>query len=60
MMVDETRSTQKQIDYACDLMKQLGYEETDVREMTDGIEFDDLTRSQMAELIDGLKDELEG
>ena len=60
MMVDETRPTQKQIDYACDLMKQLGYEETDVPEMTDGIEFDYLTRSQMAELIDELRSELEG
>ena len=38
----------------------LGYEETDVPEITEGIEFDYLTRSQMAELIDGLKDELEG
>ncbi len=59
-MYDTTRPTQAQIDYACDLMEQLGYEETDVPEMTEGIEFDYLTRSQMARLIDELRSELEG
>ena len=59
-MYDPTKPTQEQIDYACDLMEQLGYEETDGPEMTDGIEFDYLTRSQMARLIDELRNELEG
>jgi hypothetical protein len=59
-MYDTKKPTQAQIDYAYDLMEQLGYEETDVPELTDGIEFDSLTRSQMARLIDGLRNELEG
>ena len=58
-MQDRTKPTAAQIDYCQSLMWKLGYDETDVRDMT-GADFADLTRSQMARLIDELKDEWEG
>ena len=53
------RPTKDQISYAEDLLQKLGYEKYDVFEMR-GKDFDDLTKSEMSELISELKEEWEG
>ena len=57
--MDRTKPTAAQIEYCQSLMWRLGYDEADVRDIT-GADFDDLSRSQMARLIDELRDEWEG
>ena len=58
-MQDNTKPTQAQIDYAERLMIDTGYDAYDVRDMY-GKEFDELSRSEMARFIDGLKAEYDG
>ena len=52
-MQDRTKPTQAQIDYARDLILKLGYD-------LDWYELDKMSRSQLARLIDELRDEWEG
>lgn len=59
MMQDRRRPTQAQSEYAEWLLIEAGYDDCDVRDMC-GKDFEDLTRSEMARLIDDLKHELEG
>ncbi len=59
MAEDKTKPTNKQLDYARDLMAQLGYDCDNIYEMY-GKDFYDLTRKEVSQLIDDLKDELEG
>ena len=59
MIEDKTKPTFKQLGYARKLMAELGYECQDIYEMC-GKDFDDLTRREMSQLIDDLKEELEG
>ena len=58
-MENKDRPTKDQISYAEDLLQKLGYEKYDVYEMR-GKDFDDLTRSEMSELIGELKEEWGG
>lgn len=58
-MQDRSKPTAAQIDYARKLLQEAGYDGDDVREIF-GKGFDELTRSEMARLIDGMKKELEG
>lgn len=55
----DAKPTNAQIEYAEDLLQKLGYEKYDVFEMR-GKDFDDLTRSEMSELISELKEEWGG
>ena len=59
MFEDKTKPTQKQLDYARNLMSQLGYDCDDIYGIY-GKDFYDLTRREVSQLIDDLKDELEG
>lgn len=59
MFEDKTKPTQKQLDYARKLMEELGYDCDDIYEIH-GKDFYDLTRTEVSQLIDDLKDELEG
>ena len=52
-MTDRAKPTTAQIYYATDLIEKLGYDIEDY-------DFDNMTRSQMARLIDELRDEWEG
>lgn len=58
-MVDRTKPTQAQIDYAERLMIETGYDAYDVRDMY-GKEFEELTRGEMARFIDAMKAERGG
>lgn len=59
MFEDKMKPTFKQLGYARKLMAELGYDCQDIYEMY-GKDFDDLTRREVSQLIDYLKDELEG
>lgn len=52
-MQDRTKPTQAQIDYATDLILKLGYD-------LDWYDLEKMSRSQLARLIDELKNEWEG
>ena len=52
-MEDRTRPTAAQIEYATELINKLGYD-------MDWYNFEAMTRSRLARLIDELRDELEG
>ena len=52
-MYERTKPTQAQIDYANDLIQKLGYD-------PDWYDLEKMTRSQLARLIDELRNEWEG
>ena len=52
-MYERTKPTQAQLDYARDLILKLGYD-------MDWYDLEAMTRSQIARLIDELRDEWEG
>jgi len=57
--MSEFDPTRKQIEYAKDLMHKLGYDDDNIFEML-GKDFNDLTKYEMSQLIDTLKEEWEG
>lgn len=59
MTEDKTKPTQKQLDYARSLMAELGYDCDNIYEMCNK-DLYDMTRKEVSQLIDDLKDELEG
>lgn len=59
MAEDKTKPTNRQYAFVEDLMSRLGYNETDIPDMCDGKELDELTRKEMSDLIDDLMDEWE-
>ena len=56
-MQDRRQPTQAQLDYARKLLQEAGYDRFDVLDMY-GRDFDALTRSEMARLIDDMRKEL--
>lgn len=56
-MQDRSKPTAAQIDYARKLLQEAGYDRYDILDLY-GKDFDALTRSEMARLIDDMRSEL--